>query len=330
MKIIHYICANWGKTTLSMPCKNPQKNVQIYFLFENLFVHLHCNFKNVVIMEKVFDFKNGQLSIVDGVRFVEAKMFAEEALDFTLAQVKELIIPQSVRGVEVFALEGFCNLEKLTVPAHLLGEDEGLYSNRSYYTRSFTRMLTNRRNRWVCLNLKTVVVMADEDGVIDFTHYYAPTKAETFCEGELKKLIFAEDLCGTYFINARVEDVEVEGVDKELCPNLFFRAPKADATPAEGVIISLTLAPRFTGRKYSGHLWSRPCKLHSRAVTFVVPVDLPCYEGTKEGCRLMLLGPLFRKKNLKDLANVDEYPYIIVWEDYATVLRKLTEAGWGQ
>ncbi len=192
MKIIHYICANWGKTALSMPCKNPQKNVQIYFLFENLFVHLHRNFKNVVIMEKVFDFKNGQLSIVDGVRFVEAKSFAEEALDFTLAQVKELIIPPSVRGVEVFALEGFCNLEKLTVPAGLLGEDEGLYSNRTYYTRSFTRMLTNRR------------------------------------------------------------------------------------------------------------------------------------------CRLMLLGPLFRKKNLKDLANIDEYPYIIVWEDYATVLRKLTEAGWGQ
>ena len=48
------------------------------------------------------------------------------------------------------------------------------------------------------------------------------------------------------------------------------------------------------------------------------------------GCRLVLLGPLFRKKSLKDLANLDEYPYIIVWEDYATVLRKLSEAGWGQ
>ena len=44
----------------------------------------------------------------------------------------------------------------------------------------------------------------------------------------------------------------------------------------------------------------------------------------------MLLGPLFRKKSLKDLANLDEYPYIIVWEDFATVLRKLSEAGWGQ
>lgn len=282
-------------------------------------------------MDKIFDFKNGQLSILDGVRFVEAKTFADEdALDFTLAQVKELVIPQSVRGVEIYAFEGFCNLEKIIVPAQLLGEDEGLYSNRTYYTKSFTRMLTSRRNCWVCKNLKTVIVMADKNGTIDFTHYYMPMKAVTYCEGEVKKLIFPEDLCGSYYINARVEDVEVAGVDKELCPKLFFRAPKADPTPAKGVIISLTLAPRFTGRKYSGNLWSRPCKLHSRAVTFVEPVDLPCYEGKKEGCRLMLLGPLFRKNSLKDLANLDEYPYIIVWEDYETVLRKLSEAGWGE
>lgn len=281
-------------------------------------------------MEKIFNFENGKLSIKDGVRFVEAKIFAEEALEFTLTQVKELFIPMSVREVEVFAFEGFCNLERIIVPARLLGEDEGFYSNRMYYTRSFVRMLKDRRNWWVCPNLKTVVVMADEDGMIDFTHYYAPTKAVTYCEGEVTKIIFAEDLCGSYYINARVEDVEVEGVDKELCPKLFFRAPNADATPADGVIINMTLAPRFTDRKYSGNLWSRPCKLHSRAVTFVEPVDLPCYEGKKEGCRLVLLGPLFRKKSLKDLANVDEYPYIIVWEDYATVLCKLSEAGWGQ
>ena len=146
----------------------------------------------------------------------------------------------------------------------------------------------------------------------------------------MKKLIFPEEPYGYYYINAYVEDVEVEGVDKQLCPNLIFRAPEANATPTKGQIISLTLAPRFTGRKYSGKQWSSPCKLHPRAVTFVEPVDLPCYEGKKEGCRLVLLGPLFRKKNLKDLANVDEYPYIIVWEDYATVLRKLSEAGWGQ
>jgi hypothetical protein len=281
-------------------------------------------------MDKIFDFKNGKLSILDGVRFVEAKTFAEEALDFTLAQVKELVIPASVREVEVFAFEGFCNLERIVVPAGLLGEDEGRYSGKLYNTRSFVRMLIDRRNRWVCPGLKTVVVMADKNGVIDFTHYYAPTKAVTYCEGEVKKLIFAEDLAGSYYINTRVEDVEVEGVDKELCPKLFFRAPEADTTPANGVIISLTLAPRFTDRKYSGNLWSRPCKLHSRAVTFVEPVDLPCYEGKKEGCRLVLLGPLCRSKNLKDLATLDEYPFIIVWEDYATVLRKLSEAGWGE
>lgn len=282
-------------------------------------------------MDKIYDFKNGQLSIKDGVRFVEAKTFADEAaLDFTLAQVKELFIPLSVREVEVYAFEGLCNLERIIVPARLLGEDEGVYGEKRDYTRSFVRMLKARRNGWLCPNLKTVVVMADEDGMIDFTYYYAPTNAVTYCEGEVKKLIFAEDLSGAYYINARVEEVDVIGVDKELCPKLFFRAPKADAKSADGLIISLTLAPRFTNRMYSGHLWSRPCKLHSRAVTFVEPVDLPCYEGQKEGCRLMLLGPLFRKKNLKDLANLDEYPYIIVWEDFATVLRKLSEAGWGQ
>ena len=282
-------------------------------------------------MEKMFEFKNGQLTIKDGVRYVEAKTFADEsALGFTLAQVKELFIPMSVREVEVYTFEGFCNLERIIVPARLLGEDEGFYSNRTYYTRSFVRMLKDRRNWWACPNLKTVVVMADEDGMIDFTHYYAPTKAVTYCEGEVKKIIFAEDLSGTYYINARVEDVEVVGVDKELCPKLFFRAPKANTTSADGLIISLTLAPRFTDRKYSGNLWSRPCKLHSRAVTFVEPVNLPCYEGEKEGCRLVLLGPLCRKKNLKDLATLDEFPYIIVWEDFATVLRKLSEAGWGQ
>jgi len=282
-------------------------------------------------MDKIFDFKNGQLTIMDGVRFVEATTFADEAAQgFTCAEVKELFLPLSVREVEVYAFEGFCNLEKIIVSARLLGEDEGYYSNRTYYTRSFVRMLKDRRNWWACPNLKTVVVMADEDGKIDFSHYYAPTKAVTYCEGEVKKIIFAEDLSGTYYINARVEDVDVIGVDKELCSKLFFRAPMADTTPADGVIISLTLAPRFTERKYSGNLWSRPCKLHSRAVTFVEPVDLPCYEGTKEGCRLVLLGPLFRKKNLKDLTTPDEYPYIIVWEDFATVLRKLSEAGWGQ
>lgn len=282
-------------------------------------------------MDKIFDFKNGQLSIKEGVRYVEAKTFADEAsLGFLRERVKELFIPMSVREVEVYAFEGFCGLEKIIVPARLLGEDEGYYSNWTYYTKSFVRMLKDRQNRFVCPNLKTVVVMADEEGAIDFTHYYAPSKAVTYCEGEVKKLIFAEDLSGYYYINARVEDVEVEGVDKELCPKLFFRAPKADTLPANGVIISLTLAPRFTKRNYSGNLWSRPCKLHSRAVTFVEPVDLPCYEGKKEGCRLVLLGPLFRKKNLKDLATLDEFPYIIVWEDFATVLRKLSEAGWGQ
>ena len=281
-------------------------------------------------MDKIFDFKNGQLKLVDGVRFVAAKTFADEAaLGFMRAEVKELFLPMSLRGVETFALEGFCNLEKIIVPARMLGEDEGYYTNRTYYTRSFVRMLKDRRNWWVCPHLKTVVIMADEDGTIDFTHYYAPTKAVTYCEGGAKTIIFAEDLSGTYYINAQVEDVEVIGVDKELCPKLFFRAPKADTTPANGLIISLTLAPRFTDRKYSGNLWSRPCKLHSRAVTFVEPVDLPCYEGRKEGCRLVLLGPLCRKKSLKELAALDEYPYIIVWEDYATVLRKLSEAGWG-
>lgn len=280
-------------------------------------------------MDKIFDFKNGLLSIVDGVRFVEAKTFADEAtLGFMRAEVKEVFLPMSVREVEVFAFEGFCNLEKLTMPARLLGKDDGFCGEKQYYTRSFVRMLMDRRNHWSCPNLKTVVVTADKNGLIDFTHYYAPLKAVTYCEGELKKLIFAKDLCGSYMINARIEEVEVEGVDKQLCPNLFFRAPKADNTPAKGQIISLTLSPRFTGRKYSGNMWSSPSKLHSRAVTFVEPVELPCYEGKKEGCRLVLLGPLFRKKNLKDLANLDDYPYIIVWEDYTTVLRKLSEAGW--
>jgi len=283
-------------------------------------------------MEKeIFEFKNGKLSIKDGVRFVEAQTLAdEEALDFRLAQVKELVIPQSVSEVEVYAFERFCNLERIIVPARLLRADEGYSFDKTYFTRSFVRMLMNRRNRWACPNLKTVVVMADKNGTIDFRHYFAPTKAVTYCEGEVKKLIFAEDLCGTYYINAYIENVEVEGVDKLFCPNLIFRAPKADSTPAKGVLISLTHAPRFTNRMFSGNLWSSPCKLHSRAVTFVEPVNLPCYEGQKEGCRLVLLGPLFRKKSLKDLANLDEYPYIIVWEDYATVLRKLSEAGWGQ
>lgn len=282
-------------------------------------------------MNKIFDFKNGKLSIIDGVRFVEAKTFANEAtLGFMRAEVKELVLPLSVREVEVNAFDGLCNLARISVPAHLLGEDEGYYSNQTYYTRSFMRMLKDKDNRWVCPNLMTVVVMAGKNGTIDFTQYYAPMKAVTYCEGEMKTLIFAEEPYGYYYINAYVEDVEVEGVDKQLCPNLIFRAPEANATPTKGQIISLTLAPRFSGRKFSGDMWSSPCKLHSRAVTFVEPFDLPCYEGKKEGCRFVLLGPLFRKKSLKDLANLDEYPYIIVWEDSATVLRKLSESGWGQ
>ena len=282
-------------------------------------------------MNKIFDFKNGKLSIIDGVRFVEAKTFANEAtLGFMRAEVKELVLPLSVREVEVNTFEGFCNLERIIVPAQLLGEDEGFYSNKTFFTRSFMRMLKDKDNRWVCPDLMTVVVMAGKNGTIDFTQYYAPMKAVTYCEGEMKTLIFAEEPYGYYYINAYVEDVEVEGVDKQLCPNLIFCAPEANATPTKGQIISLTLAPRFSDRKFSGDMWSSPCKLHSRAVTFVEPVELPCYEGKKEGCRLVLLGPLFRKKSLKDLANLDEYPYIIVWEDPTTVLRKLSEAGWGQ
>lgn len=282
-------------------------------------------------MEMNFEFENGKLSIKDGVRFVEAKMFAdEEALGFMRAEVKELVLPMSMREVEVNAFDGLCNLERITVPAQLLGEDEGFYSNKTFFTRSFMRMLKDKDNRWVCPDLMTVVVMAGKNGTIDFTHYYAPMKAVTYCEGEMKTLIFAEEPYGYYYINAYVEDVEVVGVDNQLCPNLIFRAPEANATPTKGQIISLTLAPRFSARKFSGDMWSSPCKLHSRAVTFVEPFDLPCYEGKKEGSRLVLLGPLFRKKSLKDLANLDEYPYIIVWEDSATVLRKLSEAGWGQ
>ncbi len=282
-------------------------------------------------MNKIFDFKNGKLSIIDGVRFVEAKTFANEAtLGFMRAEVKELVLPMSMREVEVNTFEGVCNLEKITIPAYLLGEDEGYYSSQTFYTRSFMRMLKDKNNKWVCPDLMTVVVMAGKNGTIDFTQYYAPMKAVTSCEGEMKTLIFAEEPYGYYYINAYVEDVEVEGVDKQLCPNLIFRAPEANATPTKGQIISLTLAPRFSARKFSGEMWSSPCKLHSRAVTFVEPVELPCYEGKKAGCRLVLLGPLFRKKSLKDLANLDEYPYIIVWEDYATMLRKLSETGWGQ
>jgi hypothetical protein len=113
-------------------------------------------------MDKIFNFENGTLSIADGVRYVEAKTFANESsLDFVRAEVKELFIPMSVREVEVYAFEGFCNLERIIVPARLLGENESVYGEGRFFTRSFVRMLKAKRNGWLCPNLKTVVVFAD-------------------------------------------------------------------------------------------------------------------------------------------------------------------------
>lgn len=282
-------------------------------------------------MDKIFNFENGTLSIADGVRYVEAKTFANESsLDFVRAEVKELFIPMSVREVEVYAFEGFCNLERIIVPARLLGEDESVYGEGRFFTRSFVRMLKAKRNGWLCPNLKTVVVFADEDGVIDFTHYYAPTNAVTYCEGEVKKIIFAEDLSGSYFINSYIEDVEVVGVDKMHCEKLFFRAPKANATPAKGHLFELTITTRYPGHKtITAPFWSGTCCGHSSAVTYIRPIELPCYEGVKEGCYMLILREALSNRGRKNLT-ADDVLSVVVWEDYATVLRKLREAGWGQ
>ena len=70
--------------------------------------------------------------------------------------------------------------------------------------------------------------------------------------------------------------------------------------------------------------WSAPITVNASAVTYVYPIEIPCYKTDKPaGCRLLLMGNRLEDIPLEEFNKQDMYPSITVWEDYDLVKNAL-------
>ena len=131
------------------------------------------------------------------------------------------------------------------------------------------------------------------------------------------------------YINNYVENVEINGVDKDKLDHFFYLAPKENTKPVDGCLLELTLAPRETF--LNDKRWIAPVTIDAHSVSCVMPELMPCYETEKhEGCRLVLLGENMDKDVIDTYRRYERWPEIVVWESYDFVVNKLKQAGWNK
>ena len=261
--------------------------------------------------------------IPDGIQVINV-----DTLDWKF-EIEELFIPDSVEKVDTAALDGCYNLRKLTIPAKFMIPYTGY---EAYKIPSGIETSAKMFAFWGTStpNLEELVIYGDETE-LDLSSF----KIEKF--RRLKVIRFENELtslslpklpsgpCPRVYINNYVEQVELKTPNWST-ENIRFKAPRLNRSALDGKAIELTLAPReFI---YNDNRWNCPVILKVSSVTYVMPVEISCYETEKHmGSKLVLLGDKLNEQ-AKDCLNHEFTPYIIVWEDIYKVFNKLNKKGW--